>query len=151
MEGGNRYRLPTEAEWEYACRAGTDTAFYSGPINFTGKHFDSSLDRVGWYSGNSENTSRSVALKQPNAWGLYDMHGNVWEWCQDWWEHWYGKFQDGPVSDPEGPPKGRFKIYRGGSWFAGAQYHRAADRMRARPDTRSYGIGFRVARSEYAY
>jgi formylglycine-generating enzyme required for sulfatase activity len=151
MEGDTKYRLPTEAEWEYACRAGMTTAFYSGHISVIGKELDPNLDRLGWYRGNSQNTSHPAGQKLPNVWGLYDMHGNVWEWCQDWWEHWYGKFQDGPISDPKGPRKGVFKVYRGGSWFSGAQYHRAADRMRARPDTRSYGIGFRVARSEYAY
>jgi len=111
MEGDTNYRLPTEAEWEYACRAGTTTAFYSGHISFTGKDCDSNLDRVGWYRGNSGNTSHSAAQKQPNVWGLYDMHGNVWEWCQDWYEHWYGKFQSDPVPDPKGPTKGIFKIY----------------------------------------
>jgi formylglycine-generating enzyme required for sulfatase activity len=147
MEGDTKYRLPTEAEWEYACRAKTGKSFHSGHISAAGKAHDANLDRVGWYWGNSENRSHSVAQKQPNVWGLYDMHGNVWEWCYDWYEHWYGKFQNGPVVDPKGPAGGVFKIYRGGSWFAGAQYQRAADRMRAKPDTRSYGIGFRVARS----
>ena len=148
MEGSTKYRLPTEAEWEYTCRAGMTTAFYSGHISVIGKELDPNLDRVGWYRSNSQNTSHPAGQKLPNVWGLYDMHGNVWEWCQDWWEHWYGKFQGGPAVDPKGPSKGRFKIYRGGSWFADAEYHRAADRMRAKPDMRSYGIGFRVARSE---
>ena len=149
MEAGGKYRLPTEAEWEYACRAGTTTAFSSGDISAAGSDHDPNLNRVGWYWGNSAQTSHPAAKKEPNAWGLYDMHGNVWEWSQDWYAGWYNKFTQGvAIVDPRGSLKGRQKVFRGGSWFSGAEYSRAADRMRARPDTRSYGIGFRVARSE---
>jgi formylglycine-generating enzyme required for sulfatase activity len=148
MEVNGKYRLPTEAEWEYACRSGTTTSFSSGPLSAIGKEIDPNLDRVGWYWGNSGGSSHRVGEKEPNAWGLYDMHGNVWEWCQDRYESWYGKFSYDPISDPQGPNRGRFRVFRGGSWFAGVEYNRSADRRRANPDFRSCGIGFRMARSE---
>jgi formylglycine-generating enzyme required for sulfatase activity len=148
LEGDTKYRLPTEAEWEYACRAGTTTAFASGPLTETGQRFDPILDRMGWYWGNSGGSPHPVAQKEPNTWGLYDMHGNLWEWCQDRFESWYNKFTTGSVTDPQGPQRGRLRVFRGGSWFAGAEYLRSADRLRASPVFKSYGIGFRVARSE---
>jgi len=148
MEEGGRYRLPTEAEWEYACRAGTVTAFVSGPITHAGRKLDPALDRIGWYWANSNGSSHPVAQKEANAWGLYDMHGNVWEWCQDWFQSWFDKFTAGPVIDPQGPKRGRFRVFRGGSWFAGAEYLRSADRLRSKPDFRSYGLGFRLAWSD---
>ncbi|MBW2060592.1 MAG: formylglycine-generating enzyme family protein [Deltaproteobacteria bacterium] len=148
IEGHDRYRLPTEAEWEYACRAGTTTAFAFGDLTTTGRGYDLNLDRIGWYAGNSSASTHPVAQKEPNAWGLYDMHGNVWEWCQDRYERWYGKFTTGAVTDPAGGRWGRRRVFRGGSWFAPAEYCRSADRLRAPPDFKSSGLGFRVVRSE---
>lgn len=108
------YRLPTEAEWEYAARAGT-TGDYGG----TGV-----LDEMGWYRDNSGNRTHPVALKQPNAWGLYDMHGNVWEWVEDW----YAPYTAEPKTDPTGPETGHFKVRRGGSYARDARQVRAAYR-----------------------
>ncbi len=129
------YRLPTEAEWEYACRAGTTTRFHSG-------NSDSDLELVGWYSGNSGEQTHDVGTKQPNAWGLYDMHGNVWEWCWDW----YGDY-GGSVTDPAGPRSGSRRVLRGGSWYFLAQHCRSANRYRFNPDGRDSSFGFRVVRS----
>ena len=148
LESNGNYRLPSEAEWEYACRAGTQSALPTGNLTATNSGLEPALDRVGWYKLNSGQTPHRVAVKSPNAWGLYDMHGNVWEWCQDPWDRWYGKFADTAVIDPMGPKKGRFKIFRGGGWFGSATYQRCASRMRAKSGSKSPGIGFRVARSE---
>jgi formylglycine-generating enzyme required for sulfatase activity len=147
LEGDTKYRLPSEAEWEYACRAGSQKAFSAGPLTVPGSNLDPLLDRVAWYKANSGKGPHKAGTKSPNAWGLYDMHGNVWEWCQDWWESWYGKFSGEAITDPAGPTRGRFKIIRGGGWFAGGTYQRSASRMRAKPASKSPGIGFRVARS----
>jgi formylglycine-generating enzyme required for sulfatase activity len=133
------YRLPTEAEWEYACRAGTKTAFYSGPITKpTG--FDPNLDKVGWFGKNSGGTTHPVGKKEPNAWGLYDMHGNVWEWCQDW----FGDYPDVPVTDPTGPESGAYRVYRGGAWISLARHCRAASRNGNTPFNRDDSLGFRL-------
>ncbi|HEY3321225.1 MAG TPA: formylglycine-generating enzyme family protein, partial [Planctomycetota bacterium] len=110
-------RLPTEAQWEYACRAGTSTAYSSGD-----EYAD--LDRIGWYAANSQNTMHPVGQKEPNAWGVYDMHGNVWEHCQDWYE----EYKHGAVVDPEGPPQGETRVLRGGSWDFSAGYCRSTFR-----------------------
>jgi len=126
---GKQYRLPTEAEWEYAARAGT-TGPYAG-----------NLDSMGWYSQNSGSKTQPVARKQANAWGLYDMHGNVWEWVQDW----YGDYPTGSVTDPTGPSSGSFRVLRGGSWFNGARYCRSATRTGSSPGDRYISIGFRLA------
>ena len=131
--------LPTEAEWEYACRAGT-TGPYAGPGN---------LDRVGWYQGNSGNKTHPVGQKQPNAWGLYDMHGNVTEWCEDW----YGFYPYDAVTNPVGlhgwAGVGKsFRVSRGGD-YSGEWSCRSANRGGFRPDVRNTALGFRpVSRQE---
>jgi len=126
---GYEYTLPTEAQWEYACRAGT-TGDYAGR-----------LDSMGWYDANSGNETHPVAQKQANAWGLYDMHGNVWEWCRDW----YGNYPGGTVHDPVGPSSGSFRVSRGGCWFGSAHYCHSADRSWNGPSSRYDSLGFRLA------
>jgi len=111
-ERTDMYRLPTEAEWEYAARAGSTSAFANGGISKTGCDFDTNLNAMGWYCGNADSKIHPVAKKQANAWGLYDMHGNVWEWCQDW----YDSYHTNSVTDPGGPPSGSGRVYRGGSY-----------------------------------
>jgi len=122
------FRLPTEAEWEYACRAGT-TEPYAGD-----------LDAMGWYDKISESKTHPVGRKQPNDWGLYDMHGNVWEWCQDRG----GDYPEGPVTDPQGAPSGSFRVFRGGSWDFIATGCRSANRLRYVPVYRYDDLGVRV-------
>ena len=136
-EGGSKYRLPTEAEWEYACRAGSKTMFCFGDS-------DSRLGDYAWYSNNSSSKTHSVAQKKPNAWGLYDMQGNVREWCQDW----YGDYPSGHVRDPEGPSSGSDRVERGGSWSSDARPCRSANRYYFTPVVRSLLLGFRLARSQ---
>jgi formylglycine-generating enzyme required for sulfatase activity len=127
------YRLPTEAEWEYACRAGS-----SG--NYAGK-----LDQVAWYDDDSGNTTHPVGKKQPNAWGLYDMHGNVFEWCQDWYDGNY--YAESPTVDPQGPQSGSFRVKRGGSWVFPAAFSRSAARDLYSPVYQFNFLGFRVVRT----
>ena len=115
LNDGYKYRLPTEAEWEYAARAGT-TEPYSG----------SPLSSIAWYGQNVPGKPYSVGLKQPNAWGLYDMEGNVWEWVQDWYDPEY--YKHAPVDDPRGPSAGQYRVLRGGSCFSGAKLIRNSAR-----------------------
>ncbi|HPC91616.1 MAG TPA: bifunctional serine/threonine-protein kinase/formylglycine-generating enzyme family protein [Myxococcota bacterium] len=131
MLGTNNLRLPTEAEWEYACRAGTTAAWYG------------ELDKIAWYGDNSGGKTHPVGTKAPNAWGLYDMLGNVWEWCQDW----YGAYPSGSVTDPTGPSTGSYRVFRGGSWSSRAWVVRAAYRHYDDPGYRSDALGLRLARS----
>ena len=138
-ERTDRFRLPMEAEWEYACRAGTETAFCNGPITDLGG-LDLNLDKVGWFDGNSGGTTQPVGKKEPNAWGLYDMHGNVWEWCQDW----FGAYLDDPVTASRGPEKGSDRVLRGGSWSNGALFCRSTSRVNCTPSARFNGIGCRL-------
>jgi formylglycine-generating enzyme required for sulfatase activity len=129
---GYRYRLPTEAEWEYAARVGT-TGKYTGE-----------LDAIAWHRSNSEQHSHPVGQKQPNAWGLYDMHGNVWEWCQDWYVE--GYYAGSPRVDPPGPSSGTGRVRRGGSWNADVWLVRVSYRVWSVPGYRSSQIGLRCLR-----
>ena len=135
------YRLPTEAEWEYAYRAGSSTAFYNGGITSCSS-VDPNLDKIGWYGENSSNKTHSVGQKTANAWGLYDMAGNVWEWCHDW----YGTYPTSSVTDPVGT-SGSYRVGRGGSWYYYAYDARAANRFVGSPGNRAFSLGFRLARS----
>jgi formylglycine-generating enzyme required for sulfatase activity len=140
--GGLPCRLPTAAEWEYACRAGSDTPFCSGEILELYCGADPGLDAVGWYCGNSGRRTHSVARKKPNAWGLYDMHGNVAEWCSDW----YGLYPESPLTDPVGPKSGPGRVVRGGSWFSSAKNCRSASRFWWPPNSAGDTVGFRLVR-----
>ncbi|MBR6460200.1 MAG: formylglycine-generating enzyme family protein, partial [Verrucomicrobia bacterium] len=150
---GYEYTLPTEAQWEYACRAGTTTALNSGK-NLSDKYECPEMDEEGWYGFNSGyydsdgNTTSNgktfpVGQKQPNAWGLYDMHGNVYEWCLDW----FGDYPTSSVTDPKGPSTGSYRVIRGGSWDVYAFGCRSALRYDSYPSDYSYFYGFRVALS----
>ncbi len=144
-QSANGYRLPTEAEWEYACRAGSTTAFCNGPITATGEPCadDPILSSVAWYCSNSGGTPREIGQLDPNAWGLRDVHGNVLEWC---WDR-YGDYPDYEVSDPAGPPSGFSRVYRGGSWASTAVSSRAALRYPNGPSYFSSYTGLRLARN----
>jgi len=134
---GVEYRLPTEAEWEYACRAGTTTAYCFGDDV-------SQLGEYAWYNANSNNTLHPVGELIPNAWGLFDMHGNVWEWCQDR----YGPYESlQVVSDPTGAASGAGRVLHGGSFFSPPGFVRAADRVNLRPGIRVRFYGFRLAKT----
>jgi len=132
-EGADNYRLPTEAEWEYACRAGSTTAYCFGDD-------ESRLKEYAWYDKNSDSKTHPVGLLKPNAWGLYDMHGNVWEWCQDW----YGDYPSDAATDPIGATVGSYRVLRGGGWYGLARDCRSAYRYYGPPDYRYILIGFRL-------
>lgn len=135
-QDGNIYRLPSEAQWEYACRAGSTGAYCFG--DDAGQ-----LGAYAWYDDNSGSMTHPVGQKQPNAWGLYDMHGNVWEWVQDW----YGPYTADAVTDPSGPTAGAGRVLRGGGWSVAAQLARSALRGWLRPGLRRDGLGFRCLSS----
>jgi formylglycine-generating enzyme len=139
--------LPTEAQWEYACRAGKQSAFNDGSSCTKPEGNDSALDRLGWFDKNSGNVTHPVKQKLPNAWGLYDLHGNVWEWCRDRWEDdVYSGRADGvsdPVYDSSDPEAQR--VVRGGSWSYRARDCRAAFRSGWHPGLRGRNQGFRLA------
>jgi formylglycine-generating enzyme required for sulfatase activity len=162
-------RLPTEAEWEYACRGGTTTSTYAGELEILGERNGPLLDAIAWYGGNSGvdfdleqgwNTSdwlekqyphtkagtRRVGTKRANSWGLYDTLGNVWEWCQDF----FGDYSSDLQRDPGGPSSGSRRVIRGGSWFDFAQRVRAAVRLWGAPSFRRDDLGFRLARGQSA-
>lgn len=152
MERMDKYRLPTEAEWEYAARAGTTTLLHTGN---TAKD----LSRIGWWAANSGSKIHRVGQKMPNAWGLYDMHGNVWEWVHDW----HGNYPAGSVTDPVGPSSGSYRVRRGGSHFSSSEDCRSACRGTSGhflsalsssldlyingPGARNYLLGFRLLRT----
>ncbi|MBI4914155.1 MAG: formylglycine-generating enzyme family protein [Acidobacteria bacterium] len=133
-----RYRLPTEAEWEYACRAGARTRYPTGDE-------EGVLAEFGWYAGREghpeEARPKVAASKKPNAWGIFDMHGNLGEWCQDWLEP---RYPAGPQTDPEGPASGFQKVCRGGSYLSAAGDAGSASREALDPRWRSPNTGFRV-------
>jgi len=127
----NKFRLPTEAEWEFACRAGSI------------KPYGGNIDAMVWHRGNSGIQSHPVASKKPNAWGFYDMQGNILEWCSDW-------FQEDTTKDtinPEGPETGIYKVQRGGQFTGRSKHTRAADRQRSNPNKRDFYVGFRLTRN----
>ena len=128
---GEKFRLPTEAEWEYACRAGTKTDYSLGE-NITEEQVN--FNRI-------KNKTMPVGSYQPNSFGLYEMHGNVWEWCSDW----YGKYPPGKQRDPKGPDSGEMRVLRGGSWFVNAWFTRSVSRACDIPEERDHSRGFRLA------
>ncbi len=159
------YRLPTEAEWEYAARAGTTTAIYTGVLTIAGRHNGPELDPIAWYGGNSGVSyaggidcsgwhekqypsstcgPHPVGQKKANAWGLYDTLGNVWQWV---WDR-YGSYPSGAATDPTGPRTEGGRVERGGSWDNDASYARAAGRFGVHPTDRDAETGFRLARSK---
>jgi len=131
LQNDYEYRLPTEAEWEYAARAGTTGDYYGN------------LDSIAWHSSNSGSKTHPVGQKSPNAFGLYDMSGNVWEWCQDW----YGSYPSGTVTNPTGETSGSDRVFRGGGWNYAAANLRSANRSFNSPSNRYDSIGFRVVRN----
>ena len=131
-DSAHHYRLPTEAEWEYAARAGT-TGDYPGE-----------LEEIAWYYSNSNLETHPVGRKKPNPWGLYDMHGNVWEWCQDWFNTDY--YGTSPTVDTPRPAEGVNKVLRGGSWGANANYTRSSVRISFFPGQKNSYFGFRILR-----
>ena len=142
LPAGYKFDLPTEAQWEYACRAGTTTALNNGTDLTSDLGSCSNLNEVGWYNNNcgSSGGHKAVGQKRPNNWGLYDMHGNVWEWCRDW----YASYS-GDATDPVGPSSGSVRVLRGGSWLSFARNCRSAYRSSNSPGDRNSILGFRLA------
>jgi formylglycine-generating enzyme required for sulfatase activity len=146
-KSANGYRLPTEAEWEYACRAGTKGPFNTGNnITTSQANYDGNYPYNGNAKGEYRRKTTVVDSFAPNNWGLYNMHGNVWEWCWDW----YGAYESGSQTDPAGAASGSFRVIRGGSWGSDAQVVRSAYRYDFPPSARRYGLGFRLVRPREA-
>ena len=135
-EAGRRYRLPTEAQWEYACRAGSPEKYCYGDG-------ESRLGDYAWYMENSDGRTHQVGQKTANAWGLYDMHGNVWEWCADWYDS-DEYYANSPMDDPTGPKVASERVSRGGGWYYSARNCRSAGRAGSTPGGRSDSLGLRV-------
>ena len=131
---GQNFRLPTEAEWEFACRGGNNSRGYK----YSGSNY---IDNVAWYDGNSGDKTHPVATKSPNELGIYDMSGNVWEWCADW----YGDYSSGRQTNPKGPYDGSDRVFRGGSWGCFAGFCRSSFRDSYDPTRRGYFLGLRLA------
>ena len=141
---GYAYQLPTEAHWEYACRAGTKTAFSFGDsLSSLQANFDGNYPYGGAPKGTYLEKTVAVGTYPANAWGFHDMHGNVWEWCRDW----YGNYPSGSVSDPIGPASGSNRADRGGSWLNGGHFLRSAERHDDTPGYRFSDLGFRAGLS----
>jgi len=139
LSGGAKFSLPSEAQWEYACRAGTTTRYSFGDD-------EAKLDDYAWWWKKAKSTTHAVGQKKPNAWGLYDVHGNVLEWCADRWDVLY--YAKSPADDPVGPDSGGLRVLRGGSWHSdNPGYFRCAYRDDRRPGRLDDHIGFRVART----
>ncbi|MBL0715009.1 MAG: formylglycine-generating enzyme family protein, partial [Desulfosarcina sp.] len=136
-EDNPSYRLPTEAEWEYAARAGSESTYCFGPQAVK-------LAEYAWHQKNSGRTTHSVGALAPNDWKLYDMHGNVHEWCADWFDRNY--YARSPATNPQGPPKGVARALRGGDWGSETWYCRCAIRSLSAPTRRSPRVGFRVVK-----
>ncbi|RCV64719.1 Formylglycine-generating enzyme, required for sulfatase activity, contains SUMF1/FGE domain [Methanophagales archaeon] len=137
-EGTGKYRLPSEAEWEYACRAGTSTRYSFGDS-------ESKLGDYAWYGDNSGAKTHPVGQKKPNSWGLYDMHGNVWEWVQD---SWHGRYDGAPADGSAWEGDGAYRVIRGGSWCGDAGCCRSAYRSSRDPRNRNDGLGFRILKEQ---
>ncbi|MSU22034.1 MAG: formylglycine-generating enzyme family protein [Pedosphaera sp.] len=136
LPSGYEYRLPSEAEWEYACRAGTTNLFSFGDAA-------TEADQYAWTGEISEAKTHPIGQKRPNPWGLYDIHGNVWEWCLDW----FGNYPAEDVQDPLGPSQGKGKVFRGGGWNNDVEFARSANRFAMAPSSGIHFVGFRVALS----
>jgi formylglycine-generating enzyme required for sulfatase activity len=136
QQTGKRYRLPTEAEWEYAARGGNK----SGGYKYSGGN---NIGNVAWYKYNSGSNTHKVGTKSPNELGIYDMSGNVYEWVSDW----FGSYSSGAQTNPAGPSSGSRRVLRGGSWYDYAEYCRVSNRGNRSPDDRYFNLGFRLALS----
>ena len=140
----NGYRLPTEAEWEYACRAGTTTPFSTGEnVTVDQANYYGTYPYDGYPRGEYRNRTMPVGSFGPNPWGLYDMHGNVWEWCWDW----YGAYTNNSVVNPAGVDSGTYRVNRGGGWNDFGRHLRSAYRAAYSPKNRTFNLGFRLARN----
>lgn len=140
----NGYRLPTEAEWEYACRAGTVTPFFTGEnVTVDQANYYGTYPYDGYPSGHYRNRTIPTGSLVPNAWGLYDMHGNVWEWCWDW----YGAYDTAAAENPAGPDSGTYRVNRGGGWNDFGRHLRSAYRAAYPPENKTFNLGFRIARN----
>ncbi|NUO02952.1 MAG: formylglycine-generating enzyme family protein, partial [Saprospiraceae bacterium] len=148
--GQKPYRLPTEAEWEYAARGGGKAVLFGNGKNIIDPkeiNFNGSADYKKSYSVAGEYRQKTVpvgSLNSPNALGLHDMSGNVWEWCSDW----YGAYPAGSQTNPTGPASGSYRVFRGGSWYVYPRYCRVAYRFGGTPDYRYSSVGFRLARTK---